>query len=109
MSGTNFVSGGQITATVHVTNAGPVDGVETVQLYIHNMTGGVTHPVLELKGFQKVPLKAGEGRDVSFTISEPELTCLRPDMTWGVVPGNYEICVGTDSRNWQSQRIQFQN
>ena len=108
LSKTAISPGDHLTVTVNIRNTGPVDGAEVTELYIHNRTGGVTHPVLELEGFQKVPLKAGESRDVTFTVGEPELTSLLPDMTWGVAPGNYDVFIGSSSTNLQSEKIEFQ-
>jgi beta-glucosidase len=107
LSKTTIGPGDHLTVTVNIKNTGPVDGAEVAELYIHNRTGGVTHSVLELKGFQKVPLKAGESRDVTFTVGEPQLTSLLPDMTWGVAPGNYDVFVGSSSTNLQSEKIVF--
>ena len=55
-----------------VTNTGKRDGAEVVQLYIRDLVGSVTRPVKELKGFEKIFLKAGESKKVSFKIT-PEL------------------------------------
>ncbi|HEY0433499.1 MAG TPA: glycoside hydrolase family 3 C-terminal domain-containing protein, partial [Chitinophagaceae bacterium] len=58
-----------LTASVTVTNAGNVDGKEVVQLYIRDLVGSITRPVKELKGFQKVLIKAGETKTVTFNIT----------------------------------------
>ena len=54
---------GSTTAVVTVTNTGKRDGAEVVQLYIRDLVGSITRPVRELKGFEKVFLKAGEKQD----------------------------------------------
>jgi beta-glucosidase len=69
-----------ITATVTVTNAGAVTGKEVVQLYLRDMVGSITRPVKELKGFQKIELKAGESKKVSFTISVSDLKFYNYDL-----------------------------
>ena len=51
-----------------VTNTGDREGTETVQLYIRDVSGSVVRPVRELKGFEKITLKPGESREVSFEI-----------------------------------------
>ncbi len=94
--------GEKLTVTVDVANTGAMDGIETVQLYIHELVADVGRPVLELKGFQRMPLKAGEHREVSFEIGEKELTFLRADMTWGTEPGKFDVFVGANSRELQS-------
>ena len=60
---------GSTTAVVTVTNTGKRDGAEVVQLYIRDLVGSITRPVRELKGFEKVFLKAGESKTVSFKIT----------------------------------------
>ena len=51
-----------------VTNSWKIDGEEIVQLYIRDKVSSATRPVKELKGYQRVALKAGETKTVSFTI-----------------------------------------
>ena len=60
LSSTEMSADGELTATVTVTNTGSRDGAEVVQLYIRDLVGSVTRPVKELKGFEKIFLKAGE-------------------------------------------------
>ena len=72
LSSTEMSVDGELTATVTVTYTGSRDGAEVVQLYIRDLVGSVTRPVKELKGFEKIYLKAGESRKVSFSIT-PEL------------------------------------
>ena len=55
-----------ITTTVTITNTGVRDGDEVVQLYVRDPSASVTRPVLELKGFVRVGLGAGESRRVTF-------------------------------------------
>jgi beta-glucosidase len=99
--------GESITVTVDVTNSGKVDGIETPQLYIHDLVADVGRPVLELKGFQRVELKAGGHREISFVIGEKELAFLRADMTWGTEPGKFDVFVGPNSRDLQSARFEL--
>jgi beta-glucosidase len=88
-----------IVVQLNVSNTGRVDGSEVVQLYIRDMVGSVTRPVKELKGFQKIFLKAGETKPVNFTIKEKDLSFYRADLTFGVEPGDFEIFIGGDSKN----------
>lgn len=62
--------GGRVTVSTTVTNSGDRAGDEVVQLYIHQQAGRASRPVRELKGFQRVTLKPGETRTVSFTLDE---------------------------------------
>jgi beta-glucosidase len=63
----------RITATVTIRNTGNFDGEEVVQLYIRDMVGSITRPVKELKDFQKIFLRKGESREVTFTIDAEKL------------------------------------
>lgn len=88
-----------ITATVKVTNSGDKDGEEVVQWYVRDLVGSVTRPVKELKGFEKIFLKAGETKNVSFTIKPEMLSFYRKDMSYGTEPGDFQIFVGGNSRD----------
>jgi beta-glucosidase len=89
----------EITATVTVTNAGNVAGKEVVQLYTRDLVGSITRPVKELKGFQKIALKAGESKKVSFTISNQDLKFYNSDLKYVAEPGNYKVFIGGNSRD----------
>jgi beta-glucosidase len=95
-------AGESLTASVTVSNVGKVAGEEVVQLYIRDWVGSVTRPVKELKGFRKIRLLPGASKTVEFQIGEKELTFLRRDMTWGTEPGDFEVLIGTNSRDVQT-------
>jgi beta-glucosidase len=97
LSKTQMHPNDKITATVTVTNTGAREGKETVQLYIRDMVGSVTRPVKELKGFQKIPLKAGESKIVSFTIGIDDLKFYNSDLKWVAEPGDFKVMIGTSS------------
>ncbi|MDB2410385.1 glycoside hydrolase family 3 C-terminal domain-containing protein [Pseudomonadales bacterium] len=84
--------------TVTVTNSGNRDGDEVVQLYIRDKFSRVTRPVKELKGFQRIRLKAKESRKVTFEITPDTLAYYDLDMNWRVEPGEFVIMVGSSSR-----------
>ena len=84
-----------VTATVH--NSGEVDGEIVVQLYIRDLVGSVTRPVKELKGFQKIALKAGEVRQVTFDLRSKELAFYGIDMKKKTEPGNFRLWVAQHS------------
>lgn len=83
--------------SVDVTNTGNRDGAEVVQLYVKDVTGSVTRPVRELKGFEKIFLKKGEMRTVYFTLSREDLAFYNLDMQFVAEPGAFEVFVGGDS------------
>ncbi len=86
-----------LTITCSVSNIGSRDGAEVVQLYIRDLVGSITRPVLELKGFEKIMLKAGETKEVSFKISSDNLSFYRADMTFGAEPGKFQAFIGGNS------------
>lgn len=88
-------------ATVSFTlqNTGTRDGDEVVQLYIRDMLSSVARPVMELKGFQRVHLKAGESKTISFTINPEMLSILDSQLNKVVEPGEFRIMVGCSARD----------
>lgn len=99
LSGNAVKKGGTITASVTVTNAGTAEGKETVQLYIRDLVGSITRPVKELKGFQKISLKAGESKVVTFNITENDLKFYNSDLKFAAEPGDFKLFIGTNSRD----------
>ncbi|MFL5742914.1 MAG: beta-glucosidase BglX [Flavisolibacter sp.] len=99
LSSNTLNRGGSIRASVTVTNTGNRDGKEVVQLYIRDLVGSITRPVKELKGFQKISLKAGESRTVSFTISENNLKFYNSDLKHVAEPGDFKVFIGGNSRD----------
>ena len=88
---------GSIDVSVDVTNSGNYDGKEVVQLYIRDLVGSVTRPVKELKGFQKVEIKKGESKTVSFTITVEDLKFYNYNLDFVAEPGKFQVFVGTNS------------
>jgi len=107
LSQTTLRPGQEITVTTTVSNVGKRAGAEVVQMYIRDLVGSVTRPVLELKGFKRIQLKPGENQTVSFEIGEKELTFLRKDMTWGTEPGEFLVFVGPNSRELKSAKFEL--
>ena len=90
-----------IVASVTVTNSGNREGKEVVQLYIRDLVGSSTRPVKELKGFQKISLKPGESRTISFPIRINDLKFFNNDLKWVAEPGAFKVFIGTNSRDVQ--------
>jgi beta-glucosidase len=84
--------------SVDVTNKSNRDGEEVVQLYIRDPVASVTRPVKELKGFQKIMLRAGESKTVTFTLTEKDLCFYRSEMSWGSEAGKFDVFIGGDSQ-----------
>ena len=93
------------TVSVDVTNTGDREGDEVPQLYIHQRVSSVTRPVLELRGFQRVHLRAGEKTTVTFTLTPDSLALWNEDMKFVVEPGVFDILVGTSSTKTQAIRL----
>jgi len=90
---------GSTQVQVEVTNTGSREGAEVVQLYIRDVVSTVTRPVKELKGFKKVWLKPGETTTVAIDITPASLKFFDINMKYVVEPGDFDIMVGTSSRD----------
>ena len=99
LSSKTFKQNGVVTVTVEVTNTGKINGEEIVQLYIRDKVSSATRPVKELKGYQRVALKAGETKTVSFTIDAESLAFYDINMAYCVEPGEFIIMTGSSSND----------
>jgi len=90
---------GSTQVLVDVTNTGQRAGTEVVQLYIRDLVSSVTRPIKELKGFRKVRLEPGESTTVAFDIAPASLSFFDVNMKFVVEPGDFEIMVGSSSRD----------
>ncbi len=91
--------GGTINISVDVRNTGDRRGGEVVQLYMNDVISSVTTPVIELEGFEKIWLDAGEKRTVNFTVTPKQLSMLDENMKWVVEPGTFDVMVGSSSED----------
>jgi len=96
---TAFAKGEPIKISVTVSNTGNYDGKEVVQLYIRDLTGSLSRPVKELKGFELVGLKKGETKTIQFTLTGAELGFYDNDGNYLVEAGTFKIFVGTNSND----------
>jgi beta-glucosidase len=97
--------GGSTRVLVDVTNTGKRAGSEVVQMYIRDCVSSVTRPVKELKGFQKVWIEPGETKTVMLDITPESLAFYDVNMKYVVEPGEFEIMVGTSSREADLQKV----
>ncbi|GAA0540845.1 beta-glucosidase BglX [Chitinophaga japonensis] len=102
LSSRQMSRGGQLRASIQVSNTGGYDGEEVVQLYIRDKVGSVTRPVKELKGFKKIFLEKGQSTTVTFIIHLEDLEFYDKDMQWTAEPGEFTVFVGTNSRDVQA-------
>jgi len=78
-------------------NTGNIAGEEVVQLYIKDLLASTARPLLELKGFQRVPLNPGESKTIRFILTPDMLKMLNEKMQWVVEPGDFRILIGASS------------
>jgi beta-glucosidase len=98
LSSETMTESDQLKVTVKVTNAGSVAGVETVQLYVRDLSGEVVRPVKELKDFRKVVLQPGESSVVEFVLTEQQLRYYHSDLAHESDAGAFIAFVGPNSK-----------
>jgi beta-glucosidase len=88
-----------LTVTTTVKNIGKRAAVQTMQLYTRDLVGTITRPVKELKGFQKVELKPGEEKTISFNLTSDDLRFYNSELEFKAEPGEFKVYCGPDSQN----------
>ena len=88
-----------VTARFKIKNIGKVDGDEVVQLYIKDIYASVAQPVIELKGFKRIHLFAGETKEVEFIITPDLLSIVNKNLQKVVEPGDFRIMIGASSKD----------
>jgi beta-glucosidase len=96
-----------INASVTVTNNGNYDGAEVVQVYLNDPVASLTQPVKRLIGFQKIFLKKGESRKLNFMITLNDLSFYNTGLKKIIEPGEFNIYIGTNSRDVKSAKFLF--
>jgi beta-glucosidase len=99
---------GTLNISVKLTNTGKFDGAEVAQLYIRDLVGSITRPVKELKGFQKVFLKAGESKTLNFKLTAADLAFYNSDLQFKAEPGDFKVFVGTNSSSVLESSFELQ-
>jgi beta-glucosidase len=100
-----ILEGGTARVSVDVTNTGTREGDEVPQLYMHQRVASVTQPVMQLRGFERITLKAGEKRTVDFLITPEMLSILNVDMHRVVEPGVFDVMVGPGSDHTNTVKL----
>jgi beta-glucosidase len=90
---------GTATVRCRVKNTGARAGDEVVQLYIRDVLASVARPIMELRGFERIGLKPGEEKEITFTIGPEHLRMLDTDMKWIVEPGAFRVMIGSSSKD----------
>ncbi len=98
---------GSVTVAVEVANVGARAGDEVVQLYVRDQVSSVARPILELKGFERVTLAAGERRTLSFTLNADAFRFFDIAMREVVEPGLFDIMVGADSAHLKTAILEI--
>jgi beta-glucosidase len=98
LSSRSIAGNGTVTVRVNIRNSGKVAGDEVPQLYVRDVQASVKRPRLELRGFERISLKPGEQRTVTFTLPAEKLA-FWDETTHAFVtePGTFEILVGSSS------------
>jgi beta-glucosidase len=96
---------GSSAALAELTNTGKRPGTEVVQMYIRDRVSSVTRPVKEMQGFKRVTLKPGETRTVTLDITPDALAFYDSAMNYVVEPGEFEIMLGTSSKDTDLQKV----
>ena len=87
----------KVRVTFKISNIGDRDGVEIAQLYLQDVVASVTRPVKQLRGFQRVALKAGESREINMELVADDLKFWDQKMRWSHEPGEFKVMVGGSS------------
>lgn len=107
LTSTQLTKDTDITASVTVSNVGSVTGEEIVQFYIQDVVGEVVRPLKELKSFQRISLKPGETKQVTFTITEQQLRYHHADLSFKSDKGSFVLYAGTNSKDVLSHSFQL--
>jgi len=94
---------GKIVLSIPVTNAGVHEADEVVQLYMRDPLASVARPKLELRGFERVTLAAGETKTVTFTLDPAQAAIWHPGAGWTVEAGQLDFMVGASSEDLRSK------
>lgn len=95
----------QLAASVKVTNTGTLEGTETVQLYMRDVTASIVRPIKELKGFQKVTLKPGETEEVVMELMKSQMGFYDDEGNYCLEDGTFQIFMGANARDCMMQEI----
>ncbi|RKS98004.1 glycoside hydrolase family 3 N-terminal domain-containing protein [Chryseobacterium defluvii] len=107
LSSTNLKGNQALNISVNVSNTGNYDGEEVVQLYIRDLFGKVVRPVKELKSFQKIFIKKGESKTITFRLTPDNLKFYDDALHYDWESGEFDIMVGPNSQDVQTKRINW--
>lgn len=93
-------AGEKITVSVDVTNEGSMDGMETVMLFVNDVVSSILTPKLQLKGFEKASIGAGDTKTVNLTLDTADLALVTPELRYIVERGVFDIMVGANTKEY---------
>lgn len=105
VSSSEIAPDGNLTVSCTVTNTGSREGSEVAQLYIRDHVGSLVRPVRELRGFEKIALKPGESRRVTFTLTPDDLAFFTSPTTRAVEPGEFSVWIAPDSQSGNAAKF----
>ena len=88
---------GEVAISFTLKNIGPCSGTEIVQFYVRDCYASIVRPCMELAGFRRVTLDAGEEKEVSFCLKASQLAFLDVDYRWKIEAGEIEVMIGASS------------
>jgi beta-glucosidase len=97
LSASSIAAAGTLTVTANITNTGTRAGDDVVQLYIHDQVASILQPVRRLDGFQRVTLRPGQTRTVTFQLGPASLGFYNNQGQFAVEPGGFDVYVGDSS------------
>jgi len=109
LSDSILTTSASLTASLTITNTGKRSGKETVQMYVRDVVGSISRPLMELKGFQKISLAAGESKTVTFTIDNELLKFYNSDLEYGSEEGDFEVMIGRNAEDVQKLSFKLIN
>jgi beta-glucosidase len=98
LSKENIKVGETVSLRFKLKNEGSYNGEEVVQMYIRDILSSVSQPVLALKNFQRIFLKAGEEREIVFELKPETFQMLNKDLNWEIEPGQFRVMIGSSSK-----------
>ncbi len=98
-------NGGAITVSVDISNTGDMDGKEIAMLFVKDVVSSVLTPEKQLKGFEKVFIKKGETKTVTFKLKTDDLAIVTTDLKYVVESGDFEIMVGANTKEYLTETL----
>jgi len=95
----------QVTATIQ--NTGKRDGIETIQLYVQDVSASIVRPIRELKAFAQIALKAGETKQIQFNVAVSELGFYNNEGKYLIEPGAFNLWVAPDAASGMKQSFEI--